>query len=947
MAKPKKPTLQLKAGTTNTLVATWEWKEKNTASYKVYWTYATGNKNKKDGTMIWFVGNESDVKVKNSEYSFPDNAISVKFKVKPIAKTHKVKKNKKTVDEPYWTSGWSPAVKKSVKGYNTPDPPSPPGAPSITLNAKHTAVTPSLTVDPKSISSVIFQNQDITSANKPISDQTVKKIPANGLVSVKFNLLDGKQYRIRAKVVDKQGRSSGWSVWTETFESAIDYPLWKGQHYLIHSAEAVMMKGDTIIDWKQGSHEVISYRDKQLKLSWVKPNAPKNLRDFSYEIEWTKDPKYFDMGSGTTVVTVQDYNRQYYIFTGDDFFGGTHPTTYFRIRSKNKDFVSKWNDLSYGVKVGLKPSPPTTWTSASSYSIGDKITFYWVHNSEDGAKESLAELTLILKRGTGIQQTDSYVGNGSRLDYPLTQDIFGNNPIVSINGVKKVKNTDYIYDEVGKKVAFNTAPENGSAITIQYYKTSVVTKNIIVQKSVADEDSISQYVYDTNNSDITGDTEIEWFVKTTGAGDESDASISRSVKVWSPPVIEAKTFNFDSDNNLWIWDRFDFTTDSIYTALRDIDGSEDTDVINGYPFFIYGLTGPITQKPIRYVLSIIANETYEVPSIFNDSVYVNEGEEVYSVIIDPKDSVYGENTFWYVLMAGSVMLMNNVEYTLKIYAMMDSGLSAEFSKVLTTEFSEDPFEVNADISIDDVNLSASILPRAYIDNNVDDPNDPLNENYDQSLVIPKEDVLLSVYRRNHDGTFTLISDNLDGSLYTTVFDLHPPLNFAVYRIVGIDKVTGKLVWSDIESEPINEPSIIIQWNEESSEFHSEANNYDDDEEIADILTPSSMLRLPWNIKINDSHAPDVSLVEYIGRDHPVSYYGTQRGETSTWSTDIDKEDEETLYNIRRLAIYPGDVYVREPSGTGYWANVTVSYDVSYDSLIIPITFNITRVEGGA
>ena len=63
--------------------------------------------------------------------------------------------------------------------------------------------------------------------------------------------------------------------------------------------------------------------------------------------------------------------------------------------------------------------------------------------------------------------------------------------------------------------------------------------------------------------------------------------------------------------------------------------------------------------------------------------------------------------------------------------------------------------------------------------------------------------------------------------------------------------------------------------------------------------------------------------------------------------DIPKTDTETLYAIRRLARYMGDVYVREPSGSGYWANIKVSYNQNHDSLVIPISFSITRVEGGA
>ena len=108
----------------------------------------------------------------------------------------------------------------------------------------------------------------------------------------------------------------------------------------------------------------------------------------------------------------------------------------------------------------------------------------------------------------------------------------------------------------------------------------------------------------------------------------------------------------------------------------------------------------------------------------------------------------------------------------------------------------------------------------------------------------------------------------------------------------------------------------------------------------------SLLKLPYNINVSDKNDVDVSLVKYQGRKHPVSYYGTQLGSSSSWSVEIPKSDKETLYAIRRLSIWTGDVYVREPSGTGYWANIKVSYNVNHCETTIPVSFDITRVEGG-
>ena len=107
-----------------------------------------------------------------------------------------------------------------------------------------------------------------------------------------------------------------------------------------------------------------------------------------------------------------------------------------------------------------------------------------------------------------------------------------------------------------------------------------------------------------------------------------------------------------------------------------------------------------------------------------------------------------------------------------------------------------------------------------------------------------------------------------------------------------------------------------------------------------------MLKIPYNIDISDSTDVDVELIEYIGRSHPVSYYGTQVGSSSTWNMEIPKKDKDTLYALRRLSLWMGDVYVREPSGSGYWASIKVSFNQKHGAVTIPITFNVTRVEGG-
>ena len=178
------------------------------------------------------------------------------------------------------------------------------------------------------------------------------------------------------------------------------------------------------------------------------------------------------------------------------------------------------------------------------------------------------------------------------------------------------------------------------------------------------------------------------------------------------------------------------------------------------------------------------------------------------------------------------------------------------------------------------------------------------------------------------------------SMYIT--DPHPALDYARYRIVAISNTTGAVSYYDPPGYPIGEVGAIIQWNEDWSVFDTDGEG----SELEEQPWSGSLLRLPYNIDISDKNSLDVSLVKYIGRKRPVSYYGTQLGETSSWKFDIDREDKETLYALRRLSIWTGNVYAREPSGSGYWASISVSFSQTHCDVVIPVTIELTRVEGG-
>lgn len=432
--------------------------------------------------------------------------------------------------------------------------------------------------------------------------------------------------------------------------------------------------------------------------------------------------------------------------------------------------------------------------------------------------------------------------------------------------------------------------EDGSSQTYAELQLIVngETEVITVQNTAEgdEEDKTSSYTIDT--SVYTEGTKIQWKVKTAGAtGNYGEWSIERTVDINAPATLELSV----TDNN-----------------------GNDLEILTAFPFYISGLAGPNTQVPTGYHVSIIANETYEtVDNVGNDKI-VSSGDEVYSKYFDITDPLLLE------MSAGNIDLENDISYTVKCIVSMNSGLTAESSVDFTVMWlaDEDVYEPDAEIGIDEETLSAYIRPHCW-----------------------DEDVTLSVYRREYDGSFVEIASGIVNGSNTYVTDPHPALDYARYRIVAVDNSNGAVSYYDPPGYPVGESSVVIQWDEDWSTFDATSE--------AEIDTPpwsGSMLKIPYNIDVSDSSKPDVSLVEYTGRKRPVSYYGTQLGETSTWNMVIPKEDKETLYTIRRLSIWPGDVYVREPSGSGYWANITVAYSQKHCDVTIPVTMNVTRVEGG-
>lgn len=467
--------------------------------------------------------------------------------------------------------------------------------------------------------------------------------------------------------------------------------------------------------------------------------------------------------------------------------------------------------------------------------------------------------------------------------------------------------------------------------------------------SSGDDEEEKPYCYSISTEQYPSGSEIKWRVRTAGITKEYGPwSIKRVSTIYAPPTLEL--------------------------GVTDINGNA-IETLASFPFYISGLAGPKTQEPIGYYVTITANSAYECVDQIGNKKVINKGDQVYSRYFDTSDALLIE------MSANNVDLENNVSYTITCTASMNSGLTAESSSNFTVSWTDIKYEPNAEISFDGESFVTHIKPyceentiiyyKVSKNNNIytktineisnvwgkiidgvltttgeqvysgttGDGEEVYYCIYEENKLV--DDILLSVYRREFDGSFTELATGLDNSKGTFITDPHPALDYARYRVVATTKSTGAISYYDVPGYYIGVKSVIIQWNEEWTDFDT----YTEDSSEQKPWS-GSLLELPYNIDVSDSHDPDISLVEYIGRKHPVAYYGTQLGETSSWSVEIPKNDVNTLYALRRLAIWMGDVYVREPSGSGYWANIKVSFSQTHCELTIPVTLDITRVEGG-
>ena len=616
------------------------------------------------------------------------------------------------------------------------------------------------------------------------------------------------------------------------------------------------------------------------------------------EFQVFKDDKtLFKTGTGTVLGDYKYVEYTCYVDAGSEYK--------VRCRGKWNGKDSEWSD--YSSKVTTAPSAPSGFkkcyakTETSVYLEWDKVNAAETYDIEYTTKKEYfdsSDQTTTISGIESISYIKTGLDNGGTYFFRLRTVNSGGKS--SWSGISSVV--------VGTKPG---APTTWSSTT-----TAIVGEQLILYWIHNSEDESSQsgaeleiYVnevkeptykindntssYAVNTSRYDEGARLQWRVRTKGVMSEyGDWSVSRMVVIYAPPTL--------------------------MLSVTDSSG-QPFETLTSFPINIKGTAGPSAQQAIGYHLTVTSTEAYDTVDQLGNTKFVSKGEEIYSRYFDNSSELSVSLT------AGNLNLANNARYKITCIVSMNSGLTAENYLYFNVAWPDDiKYFINGSVYIDSNSYIAAIQPYCT------DENDNIIE-----------DVTLSIYRREFDGKFTEIITGVENGINMFVNDPHPSLDYARYRIVATSKTTGYTDYYDIPAYPVGITEAVIQWDESWSTF-----DYSVADTLASPTWTGSTLKIPYNIDISDDVSPDVELVEYIGREHPVSYHGTQLGSTSTWSMEIPKDDKSAIYALRRLQKWMGNAYVREPSGSGYWASVKVSFSIKHCKTVVPVTLNITRVEGG-
>lgn len=396
---------------------------------------------------------------------------------------------------------------------------------------------------------------------------------------------------------------------------------------------------------------------------------------------------------------------------------------------------------------------------------------------------------------------------------------------------------------------------------------------------------------DIPTSGMSDGTELRVYVRTYGAHAEPS------------PTSETLTIG--------VWDRPEARVTVPSPATR-------------YPIPVTVETSAPRQQCVVLALSVFSVGEQQITSADGTERTVRDGEELLRQV-----HLNAANPATVELMPSDVLLLDGASYRVAASCSMSSGLSCADEAEMPCDFERQEVDIDADV-LPFGQWSCEVIPAAY---------EVPEEEGVEVPAVAADGWVLSVYRIETDGTLTALLRGAPSDGSRSVVDAHAALSGQSYRVVGIDPSSGAVAWEDVRADVRMRRGLLIQWDGDASA----SREYVDGEALDQSpIEPGSSLFLPYSNSGSVENDIDVDLTEYIGDLHPTSDYGTQLGQTSSWTANIKASDTETLGMLRKLACHRGDVYVRDKLGDGYWAVAKPSWKFSDGSPKIDVTIAITR-----
>lgn len=914
-------------------------------SYKVKWYYRVT----KGGT--WYLNKTiTDNKVRNTTkdlWTPPAEAVQLKVTVEPISKKYKKSKNKSAnwfdvdptskIDSDYDEYPQTPSIGEfSIKGKTLKA--------QVVFNLENfdrletTAVR--LQVLRNGSTLIKFKNNKADETGEYYIEKKFTEtnpIDSSGIVNfVDVELDTTGSYQVRGAIASYDGayRWSEYSSWSSSIDTRPNTPT-------IKTVEAIEVG--------------------KVKLTWT---AIDNIEQ--YEIEYASDKEsYFDAGAFQTV-TVN--NNTSHIISGLE----SGHTWYFRVRSVNNADKSSPSET---VKIVLaeKPNPPTTWSSVNVGSIKstledtEPIYLYWVHNSVDGSVQKMARIKITI---AGV----AYFHKAKNTKTDQYGELIDETSRVSLWDLE-------VYEDANVSIPAGTVYSIFRRTGAKSLKWKIATRGLTVDDdSMYSDYSIERTIeaYESPNLELivsdcngvmSGDKFNGFPLSITGVvTPSSQTPISFYISIISGDTYDTTDIY---GNDVTVADGTEIYTKFIdEPSLNHIITAGDVDFFTGVPYELkvvaYTDAGLNTEATC-----ILAPEWEELGEEPDALIEINETFRYATIrpfcnrfIGFETDEIEGLEEYEPVCHVGTVtpnisgtagdMYFNTS--TFDVYACIATGKSWEYRTTFDYSDSKKWYTgtvINGETE-NDIYTNSGIIPADVNDYyfNTDsgdifrcikagDPDTAVWEYVWNCFWEVTPNIELAIYRKDANGGYITIAEHIDNAVQSsdsavTFRDPHPSFNSCVYRIVATNTENGAIGYVDI-TENLPESSVVIQWDETWNDVV--------ETEEGEIFE-GSILELPANIDLSDTNSMDVNFANYIGRSRPVTYYGTQKGEKPTIKCEFDASDDEKLSLLRRLMMYPGDVYIREPSGLGYWANVVVSYSKNHIELTIPVTLTITPVEGG-